>query len=370
MAPARPSPASVRLSLTDSRDLSYAIDIGCGLGGHVARTLASANYGSTYAVLCDSNTLPIFRRVLEPELSRAGLRHTVHAVSAGEASKSLEEAGRIMLALLDEGFARDGCLVAFGGGMTGDLCGFVAGCYMRGVPHVAVPTTLLAMVDASVGGKTGVNLGAGKNCCGLFKQPSRVFADIDLLKTLERDEYVNGLAEAVKYAMMTDGGYARFLLENKDAILAREGGAVAELVRRCCEIKAGIVARDEHDAGVRMILNFGHTVGHALEASWDYAVRHGFCVAAGMRVMLGAAGAAGYIDAAYQRQCIALLDAFGLDPALPGVDVQSVMHHMRSDKKTLGGNIRFVVPTGPGRLGVTWNLSPELVRSELERTFA
>jgi 3-dehydroquinate synthase len=278
----------------------------------------------------------------------------VLTVGPGESAKSLETVGRIWDWLAARRFPRDGVVVAFGGGVVGDLAGFVAATWMRGVDFVQVPTTLLAMVDSSVGGKTAINLAAGKNLVGAFHQPIAVLADLALLDTLPPREYAAGLAETLKYGAIVDRAFFDWLEAHAADLLAREPAALAEAVRASCAHKAAIVARDERESGDRALLNFGHTFGHAIEAATGFsAVNHGEAVAIGMVLAARLSARLGRAPAEDAHRLERLLARLGLPISLPdGLDPTALLAHMRLDKKVAAGRLRLVLWRGIGRAEV------------------
>jgi 3-dehydroquinate synthase len=278
---------------------------------------------------------------------------SVVAVPAGEGSKSLATAGELYEQLATLAADRKTPVVAVGGGVVGDLAGFVAATYNRGLPLLMVPTTLLAMVDSSVGGKVGINLPQGKNLVGAFHQPAAVWIDTSFLATLPDREYRSGLAEVVKYGVILDAELFAWLEQNADAVLAREPAAVGRVVARSCRLKADVVERDEREeTGLRMVLNYGHTFAHAFEAVGGYgAWLHGEAVAAGMMCASRLAERRGLIQAEVTERQAALLTRFGLPTARrPEWDADRLIEAMRRDKKNVGGRLRFVLPTRLGQV--------------------
>ncbi|MBO0682458.1 MAG: 3-dehydroquinate synthase, partial [Candidatus Dormibacteraeota bacterium] len=288
----------------------------------------------------------------------------LHVVDPGEGSKSLAEFGRVIEFLEEARIDRAGVVVALGGGRVGDLAGFAASAWLRGVRLLQVPTSLLAMVDSSVGGKTGVNTSRTKNSVGAFWQPAAVVADLATLGTLPEDEYLAAFAEVVKYGVAMDAGLAERLLAEAPLLRARDPVSLEAVVSRCVELKAGVVAADERESGPRQILNYGHTVGHALEAASEYASAHGRAVALGMRAAARVAGRMGLCGDELEETQEALLDAFGLPGPLPAVSAERVLAAIPRDKKSRGGVVRWVLPRrlGKAQLGVA---APEEVVGEV-----
>jgi len=272
-------------------------------------------------------------------------------VPPGEGSKTRESWGRLSDELLDKGFGRDSGLISLGGGMVGDLTGFVAATYMRGIPYALAPTTLLAMVDASVGGKTGVNSTHGKNLIGAFHPPAAVIADLQTLATLQDREYRGGLAEAVKHGLIADRSYFEWIESATEDILGRDPAALAHLVRRSVEIKAEVVSEDERESGRRAILNAGHTVAHALEAASKYQLRHGEAVALGLTAECVLAERMGVAEPGLSARVRSLLDRLGLPVQLPeSVDYSVVARRMSVDKKNRKAEIHCALVSGLGRM--------------------
>jgi 3-dehydroquinate synthase len=259
-------------------------------------------------------------------------------------------------------------VLAIGGGVIGDLAGFVAATYARGIPYFQVPTTLLAQVDSSVGGKVGINLPEAKNMVGAFWQPAGVLIDVDALLSLPDREYAAGMAEVIKYGVILDAEFFAWLEQNAPAISAREPEVMKYLVERCCRLKADVVEADEHErTGLRAKLNYGHTFGHALEAATEYGqFLHGEAVAIGMVCASRLAERLGRIDAELTERQVALLKRFQLPTSLPSIDVDEVLRLMWHDKKVQDGEIRFILPTAIGHVETVGGVSSTLVKEVLE----
>jgi len=332
---------------------SYSIDIGAGLLGQLA-DCAALPAGTAALVVTNEVVWPLYGAQVVAALE--GRYAAVHALVLpdGERFKTWEVLQRIFDRLLELGCDRKVVLFALGGGVVGDMTGFAAACYMRGVPFVQVPTTLLAQVDSSVGGKTGINHPLGKNMIGAFYQPQWVVCDLDTLATLPARELAAGLAEVIKYGPIADMALLDWLELHMPQLLARERGALAHAVRRCCEIKAAVVGADEREAGLRAILNFGHTFGHAIEAGMGYGTwLHGEGVAAGMVMAAELSQRLGLVDAALVARLRVLIERAGLPVQGPMLDTRDnagrYLELMRVDKKAHAGEIRFVLLDGPGR---------------------
>ncbi len=265
-------------------------------------------------------------------------------VPQGETSKSRRELARLQDEALLDGLGRDTLVVAVGGGVVGDLAGFLAATLLRGLPFIQVPTTLLAQVDASIGGKVGINHPLGKNLLGAFHQPAAVFSDISLLQTLPQHELVNGLAEVVKIAAVADPAFLTNLESRREALVQRDADALTEVISRAAELKVRVVADDERENGRRAILNFGHTAGHAIEQLSAYGIGHGFAVAAGMRIAMSLSRRLLAMDPACVRRLNRLLDGIGLTAVrLHELECEAVWQNIGFDKKRRGGRPRFVL---------------------------
>ena len=333
-------------------DRSYQMLIGSGLLGAPAawRGLPKA---TSITIVSDTHVAPLYARRVADAV--AVICPQIHHIDlpAGEKHKDWGSANAIFDALLRSGSDRRSLLVALGGGVVGDVAGFVAACYMRGIPYVQVPTTLLAQVDSSVGGKTAINHPLGKNMIGAFHQPLRVIADIDTLRTLPVREIAAGLAEVIKYAPIADAPFLDWIEANLPALLALDPQALQFAIRRSCEIKARVVASDERETGLRAILNFGHTFGHAIETGLGHGEwLHGEAVGCGMVMAADLSARLGLISADYALRLERVIAATGLPVRGPALGVQRYLDLMRSDKKAEGGEIRFVVVEAPGRAGV------------------
>ena len=284
----------------------------------------------------------------------------------GEVHKTLANIARMLDVLIANRFARDCCVVALGGGVVGDMAGFAAACYQRGVAFVQVPTTLLAQVDSSVGGKTGVNHPGGKNLIGAFHQPAAVFADTDTLATLPDRELRAGLAEVIKYGLIVDREFFDWLEANAAKLLARDTGALTHAIKRSCEIKADIVARDEREQGDRALLNLGHTFGHAIESATNYSTwLHGEAVGAGMLLAADLSQRLGWVSNADVARVEKLLRAFGLRTDVSELPAGTLAEKMKIDKKVAAGRIRLVLLKAIGKSVVTGDYDDGALRETL-----
>lgn len=330
----------------------YAVRIGNGIIDSLGESLRSVERLARVRdalVVTDENVGPLYLQRVRASLSAAGFKVSDIVVPAGEESKSIEVAAEIWSAMAQLALGRDSAVVALGGGVVGDLAGFVASAYMRGVPVVQVPTTLLAMVDSSVGGKTAVNLPEGKNLVGAFFQPAFVCADADTLATLPEREWLCGCGEIAKSAVIDSDDFFFWLCDNAEALAARDADVTVEAIKRCVVFKAQVVARDKTEsAGIRECLNYGHTLGHAVEACAGFGTfSHGACVAEGMRFASELAKGAIDVDAwsfgEFEQAQGELLDALGLDRLSYQASPEELLEAMKRDKKARGGDIRFVL---------------------------
>jgi 3-dehydroquinate synthase len=309
---------------------------------------------ASHAVIVTNTTIaPLYAQRLLQALKASYRQVTVVELPDGEAHKDWPALNTIFDHLLRQACDRKTVLFALGGGVVGDMTGFAAGCYMRGVPFVQVPTTLLAQVDSSVGGKTAINHALGKNMIGLFYQPERVVCDLDTLDTLPAREFAAGLAEVIKYGPIADAPFLGWIEDNLDALLAREAAALTHAIRRSCEIKAEVVGQDEREGGLRAILNFGHTFGHAIESGLGYGQwLHGEAVACGMRMATDLSVRLGLIPPHTADRMHVLLQRAGLPTRAPDLGVATYLDWMGRDKKAEAGEIRFVVLEALGRASV------------------
>ena len=350
----------------DLGDRSYLIVIKSGYLQEIGKDLQEKKIGNRYGVVADDHVAAIYGNEFMAMLRSAGIAAELLTFPRGEASKSLQTIGELAGRLARLGFDRKDALIGFGGGVTGDLTGFLASAYMRGIPFVQVPTTLLAQVDSSVGGKTGVDIPEGKNLVGAFYQPQGVYIDIALLKTLPQEELLGGLAEVIKYGVIQDPDFFKFLCDNRRRILQLDEEVIAKTVYTCCRIKADVVSRDEREGGIRRILNYGHTVGHAVEGASDYTIIHGLAVALGMAAAAKLAMLAGYLKPEAAKKIIDLLVAYGMPVDIPkNLDRDRMKKYLLTDKKTVGGKVHYVLPTEIGKTCIVADLDEKLVEQVL-----
>lgn len=340
---------------------SYDIVIGYGIEQEIIDFVRQAGYSAKGLLVTDTNVGPLYGKQMQDILSQAGLEITVMQIPAGEQSKNLTIANDIFTKAIELGLDRKSPIFALGGGVVGDMAGFAAATYMRGVPFVQLPTSLLAQVDSSVGGKVAVNHELGKNLIGAFYQPQAVFMELSCMQTLPRREIYTGLGEIIKYGIIYDEDFFVFLEENQEQVLALEPEALVHLIARSCEIKAAVVSQDEKEAGLRRILNFGHTIGHAIEKETAYIrYNHGEAVATGMLGAAHISKALGMIDEAAYMRVRDIVAAYNLPLQAAGVTVEAMYGDIFHDKKTVGGKVTWVLMEKIGAV-VCRNDVPETV---------
>ena len=350
---------------------SYDIVIGPGVIDETGPRLAALHPGIRVAIVSDENVAPLYLARLEQSLDRAGIDHVAVILPAGEGTKSFANLEMLVGRVLDARLERGDAVVALGGGVIGDLSGFVAGIVRRGMRFVQVPTTLLAQVDSSVGGKTGINTSQGKNLVGVFHQPRLVAVDTATLDTLSLREFRAGYAEVVKYGLIDDFPFFSWLETNWRDVFAG-GPARTRAIATSCRAKAAVVAADEHESGSRALLNLGHTFGHALEAATGFGPRlvHGEAVAIGMALAFRYSARLGLLSGQETGRVEAHLSAVGLPSAISQIagglsDVDELMHHIAQDKKVKRGRLTFVLARGIGQSFIADDVPPEEVRAFL-----
>ncbi len=332
---------------------SYEIKIGPGLLAQLGKACARLQLGRRFVIISDSNVAPIYAAKVQKTLQEAGFSGHLITMPAGETSKSLKVVQRCYDELAALKLERKSFVVALGGGVVGDLAGFVAATYMRGIPFVQIPTTLLSQVDSSVGGKVGVNLKAGKNLVGAFYQPKLVFCDLDTLDTLPAREYRSGLAEVIKYGIIYDASLFGRLEREMDRLLKREPNSLTAVIARCCQIKAEVVTQDETEGGLRAILNFGHTIGHGLEAISKYGkYLHGEAISIGQIAAAKLSEELSGLSAEESRRIRQLFERAGLPVGVHLKRPQQglLLKAMQLDKKVSNGEIKFVLATRIGEV--------------------
>ena len=345
---------------------AYPILIKQGLLTEIGPDLKHRELGNRFVIISDDQVAALYGHTVLTSCQEAGLDCELITFPHGEEAKNLGTVDKLCRKLAQLGVDRKGVLVALGGGVTGDITGFVAAIYMRGIKFVQIPTSLLAQVDSSVGGKTGVDIPEGKNLVGAFYQPQCVYIDPTVLQQLPRQEYLAGLAEVLKYGVIYDGDFFNFLVSNRAMVLELEMTVVEAMIARCCTIKAEVVMADEREADLRRILNYGHTLGHAVEAASDFTIVHGLAVAMGMVAVNKIAVANGLLSEDRQQRIKDTIAAYDLPTQIPAeLDRDQMLAFLQTDKKTVGGRPFFVLPTQIGKVIISDDVEPGIIRDAL-----
>lgn len=349
------------------KERSYSIQIGAGNLKDLGEAIIPLQCSPRIFVVTNELVGGLYGDQVVESLSKTGFDPLIYQLPDGEKFKSLESAEKLYTAALKGGLDRRSGVVALGGGVIGDLAGFIAATYMRGIPLIQVPTTLLAQVDSSVGGKVAVNHPLGKNIIGSFYQPQFVLIDVEVLGTLDPREVRAGLAEVIKYGVIEDAGFFGFLEEHIEKILALDQETLAVVIQKSCTKKAVIVEKDEREEGLRIILNFGHTIGHALEALTLYQVyRHGEAVAIGMVAAAEIAVGRGLLGEAEKERIVNILKEVGLPTSVP-FTADKIIPILQRDKKAYNGKPRFVLPLGLGKADLFDDVESGEIRAALEK---
>ncbi len=336
------------------KDRSYLIFIGADILSSLPEEFISLFAKKKCLIVTDSNVYNLYAESFLNGISKKGIPAKIFSFPAGEKSKNFKTYQEILKAALSAGLDRKSAILALGGGVTGDLAGFASATYMRGIDYIQIPTTLLAMVDSSVGGKTGIDLREGKNLVGAFWQPKIVLADINVLQTLDEREFKCGLSEIVKYGVILDEKFFDLLENESDKVIKRDPEIIIRMVERSCQLKAQVVGLDEREeSGLRAILNYGHTFGHAIETLTSYGkYNHGEAVAIGMALSAKFAVSSGMLDKNSFNRIVSLLKRFSLPYELQNIDSKDIINVMKRDKKSVSGEINLVVPSKIGKVSV------------------
>ncbi len=341
----------VEISLKQEVNNSYDIVIDSGTIGLMASDLKNKPLGNKYAIITDDITKKLYGNKLLSNLKKSGINSVLVSFKAGEQNKNLKTFEFLHDSLLRNGFDRKSCIIALGGGIVGDVAGFAAATFMRGINYVQAPTTLLAQVDSSIGGKTAVDLKGGKNAVGSFYQPKKVYIDIDFLKTLPKRELINGLTEIIKHAVIADGEYFSFLEDNIDRILALDREVLIETIRKSCEIKAWVIEEDIYEGNLRKSVNYGHTIGHAIETLTNYKkFAHGEAIAIGMAVEGRISNLMGWMKNSELARQNDLLRNIGFKLNIPKINVNLIIKELSKDKKAVSGKVYFSLPECLGKM--------------------
>ncbi len=344
---------------------SYEIHIGSGLLAQTGYLLKQIGFSDKMVIITNPSVKGLYGSSLQQSLVSNDFKVSILEVPEGEEQKSLETAARLYNELTDFRAERTTPILALGGGVIGDLAGFVAATYLRGVPLIQIPTTLLAQVDSSIGGKVAVNHGHLKNKIGAFYQPRLVISDTATLESLNPGDLSDGLAEAIKHGVIRDEEYFAYIEKNLDQIRALDARALETVVFGSARIKAAVVEKDETDFALRNILNYGHTIGHAIESVSDFGVVHGQAVALGMLAAARISNKMGLLESSEVNRLKAIIERAGLLTEIPDFDAEELIQSMKHDKKILRGKIKFVIPKSIGEVFVTDEVSPSLVAQVL-----
>ncbi len=341
----------IKVNLQIKEDKSYEIVIHEGILERIPLEVRDAELAHKFAIITDTNVEHLYGNTLLKMFLKAGLHAHIIVFPAGEEHKSRETKAWIEDRMLELQFGRDSAVIALGGGVVGDMAGYVAATYTRGLPYVQIPTTLVACVDSSIGGKTAVDTPHGKNLIGAFHQPWRVYIDVDTLLSLHQKEIREGLAEVIKYGVIKDEGLFSFLESNLDLVFSYDREALTHIIKRGCEIKAEVVEKDERESNLRKILNFGHTIGHAVENLSRYRITHGEAISIGMIAEGRLALEMGLWKEDQLERLTDLIRKAGLPTRVPAdMDIKDIVNTMKLDKKSRGGQIEMVLPAGIGRM--------------------
>ncbi|MFC2034085.1 3-dehydroquinate synthase [Chloroflexota bacterium] len=352
----------VRVNLGNN---SYNIHIGAGILSQTGPMLKELGFSGKAIIITNPGIKNLYGDDISQSLTGSGFEVHVLEVPEGEEQKSLETAGRLYQELTDVYAERSTPVIALGGGVIGDLVGFVAATYLRGVPLIQIPTTLLAQVDSSIGGKVAVNHGLLKNKIGAFYQPKLVISDINTFKTLPSSEISDGLAETIKYGVIWDEGFFTYIENNLNKIKELDNKALETIVSKSAEIKAIVVEKDEKDSGLRNILNYGHTIGHAVESVSELKTQHGEAVAIGMVAAARISNKTGVLDQSEVTRLINIIAEAGLPTEIPSLKREKIIQAMQHDKKILQGKIRFVLPRTIGDVFITDEVNLSMVEQIL-----
>ncbi len=352
------------------KERSYNIIIDKDLN-NLSRQLKNIRLGTDAVVITNPRIRSLFQQKFKNSLKGSTLRLKFVLVPDSEKAKSLGQANRLLKSISEiDGKGRRVCVIALGGGVVGDLAGFVASIYKRGIPYIQIPTTLLAQVDSSIGGKVAVDLPEGKNLVGAFCQPRLVYTDISFLKDLSERDFISGMAEVIKYGIIKDKALFEYLRRNRNAILKRHAETLFKIVRSCAKIKADIVSADERERkSLRTVLNLGHTVGHAIESACAYSKNysHGEAIAIGMIAAARISNTLGYLSRDALAEIEETIEMFGLPACIKRVTTEKILKSLVYDKKFIHGVTRFVLPVSIGKVIIKEGIAESVIRGELER---
>lgn len=352
----------IQISLIKPEDRSYNILLEEGIIKRIPALLHKSKLGIKYAIISDENVAELYGKDLIHDFESQNIQAHLFTFKPGESSKALSTVERLLEKMGSLKFDRKDAVIALGGGVSGDIAGFIASIYMRGIPFVQIPTSLLAMVDSSIGGKTGVNLKKGKNLAGTFYQPRAVYIDPSVLATLPKEELINGLSEIIKCGVVYNKSLFDYVEKNYNKVCSYSSSELLKLITLSIDIKAKIVEKDEKETGLRMILNYGHTIGHALETISTYKISHGQAVSAGMIIINKIATAKGYLSAKNNESINNLITKLGLNNELIRKylsiqNTEKLWSLILKDKKATAGKVHFIVPTEIGKVKIVEDIS-------------
>lgn len=330
------------------------------------RALAEINAPSKLLIVTDTNVAALWLDEVNTLLLGKGYEVERCILPAGEKNKNIDGILNICAACLEHKMDRKSMILALGGGVVGDMAGFAASIYMRGIRFVQLPTTLVSQSDSSVGGKTGIDFHHTKNILGVFHQPSLVYINVSTLKTLPEQEFLSGMGEVIKHGIIKDSAFFDFLSENCREIKNLDANQLIKMAKINCEIKAAVVMEDEKENGLRAILNFGHTIGHAIESAADFSKTHGACVALGMRAAAYISLKRNLIDTAVFNRINAILDQYGFETKTDVKDEEEIFRFMQNDKKSVDGKLKFILPTGIGKVIQTEDITKEEISEAIK----
>lgn len=341
----------LKLNLVRQIDESYDIVFGRDLFPEIAEDLKREDIASVYAIITDDNVRALHALNLEDALKERGLKANTFSIPVGEEYKTIDTCVKVIGQMCKFKYGRDSAIIALGGGVVGDTAGFISAIFNRGIPYIQVPTTILAQADSAVGGKTGVDTEYGKNLVGAFQQPHRVYVDVKTLETLPRNEIINGLAETIKHGIIRDHSFFDYIDNNWGCVLAKDSTTLLTIARKNCKIKGEVVEIDPHEKGLRRILNYGHTVGHAVEKLSNFLIPHGYCVSIGMMVAGRIANELGYFQETDLIQQKELLSRVGLPITIPdSISDDRIIELTTLDKKAKNGQARYCLPKRIGEM--------------------
>lgn len=341
---------------------SYPICIEEGCLSKIGTDLSQRKIANRYCILADEKVASLYAKKVIQSLAGNNISAELITFPAGEASKNLLLFSSLSSLIAQKGYDRKDGIIALGGGVTGDLAGFIASSYMRGIPFVQIPTSLLAQVDSSVGGKTGVDIPEGKNLVGAFYQPKIVYIDTEVLRTLPRSEFIGGMAEVIKYGVIKDPGFFNYLIQVREDVFSLNPEVMTKIIHTCCSIKAAIVAEDEQEINIRRILNYGHTIGHAVESVSEFAIIHGKAVAIGMVAAARLSVLKNLMSEAEASKIISGIADYELPTEIPvEFDRAKIKKYLLADKKIEAGKVFYILPQSIGKVVITDDVADSLV---------